>query len=203
MACGQSLAVSDALVPIGDGHTALSDDDRQDLIPTYIATRGELFDAEQRNIATALLRRAPTPMQLLNDAYLRVLHRSMFGDVWTWAGKYRRSDTNIGIEWSQIAVAIRTLTDDARMWVEHATYAPDELSVRFHHRLVSIHPFPNGNGRHGRVAADYLARGLGREPFSWGAGLVVDTDSLRTAYRTALERADGGAISQLLSFARN
>lgn len=193
----------DPLVPVGDGHTALSDEDRHGLIPTYISNRGELFDAEQRNITKAMLRRSPTVPQLLDDKYLRDLHRAMFDDVWEWAGRYRRSETNIGIAPPQIAPAVRNLVDDVRTWVEAATYTPDELAVRFHHRLVAIHPFPNGNGRHGRIAADYLIAALGGEPFSWGAGLAVDTDELRAAYRRALQRADGGEVADLLTFARS
>lgn len=193
----------DPLVPVGDGHTALSDEDRQSLIPTYIASRGELFDAEQRNISEALLRRPPVPSELLDDNYLRGLHRAMFGDVWKWAGTYRLRETNLGIDPSQIPTAVHDLTYDTRTWLEQHVYEPDELAVRFHHRLVFIHPFPNGNGRHGRVAADYLIRGLGREPFSWGAGLSVETEELRAAYIGALKRADLSEIADLLAFARS
>lgn len=196
------VEVTDPLVPVGDGHTELSEEDRLGLIPTYIATRGELFDAEQQNIAEALLRRRPTVVQLLDDKYLRDLHQAMFGHVWRWAGHYRRKDTNIGSDARQVSVQVRTLVDDVRAWVEYDTYERDELAVRFHHRLVTIHPFPNGNGRHGRVAADYLVTALGGEPFSWGAGLDVDTDNLRAAYRGALQRADAGDIANLLVFAR-
>ena len=103
---------------------------------------------------------------------------------------------------NRIPTAIRTLVDDGKAWVEYGTYEPDELAVRFHHRLVAIHPFPNDNGRHGRIAADYLIRSLGREPFSWGAGLDVDTYELRSAYRISLQGADGGDIAELLAFAR-
>ncbi|MEX2230221.1 MAG: mobile mystery protein B [Dehalococcoidia bacterium] len=193
----------DRLVPVGDGHTALSDEDRLGLIPTYIASRGELFDAEQRNISEALLRRSPTPSQLLDDKYLRDLHRAMFGEVWRWAGRYRQTEKNIGIAWVQIPAEVRNLTEDARVWVEDGTYEPDELAVRFHHRLVAIHPFANGNGRHGRVAADYLVRGLGHERFSWGTGVTVETEELRAAYIGALQRADLGEIAELLAFARS
>lgn len=189
-------------IPVGDGHTELSDEDRLGLIPTYIATRGELFDAEQRNIAQALLRRPPIVAKLLDDKFLRDLHKAMFDQVWDWAGRYRLRETNIGVAPNRIPTAIRTLVDDGKAWVEYGTYQPDELAVRFHHRLVAIHPFPNGNGRHGRIAADYLIRSLGREPFSWGAGLDVDTDELRSAYRISLQGADGGDIAELLAFAR-
>ena len=193
----------DPLLPVGDGHTALSEDDQRGLIPTYIASRGDLYEAEQRNIATALLRRAPSVAQLLDDAYLRGLHRAMFGDVWRWAGRYRTSETNIGIAFHRITEAVRILVEDARAWVEFGTYPPDEIGVRFHHRLVQIHPFPNGNGRHSRIAADYLTQALGGRPFTWGAGLDVNTDELRARYRDALTHADAGEIGDLIVFARS
>ncbi len=192
-----------ALLPVGDGHTELSEDDRVGLIPSFIATRGDLFAAEQRNIAVALLRRAPSVPDLLDDGYLRGLHRDLFGQVWEWAGRYRRFETNIGIDPKQISVAVRMLVHDVFVWVDNETYEPDELAVRFHHRLVAIHPFPNGNGRHGRVAAEYLAMALGRQRFGWGIGLDVDTEELRAIYSRALQRADAGDIDELLTFARS
>jgi len=200
---GWTVAVTDPLIPIGGGHTELTDEDRHGLIPTHIATRGDLFEAEQRNIIGALLRRRPTLAQILDDKYLRDLHRAMFGDVWKWAGTYRRRETSIGIDPIEIPGALRSLVDDARAWVDYETYEPDELAVRFHHRLVAIHPFPNGNGRLGRVAADFLVVALGRDRFTWGSGLDVETDELRRRYIHALQRADGHDISALLEFARS
>jgi Fic-DOC domain mobile mystery protein B len=196
--------VTDPLVPIGDGHTELTDDDREGLIPSYITTRGELNDAEQRNIVAATVRRRlPSADQLLDDKYLRDLHKAMLRDVWTWAGQYRKRETNIGVEPNSISVEVRTLTQDARAWIEHETYPPDEIAVRFHHRLVAIHPFANGNGRHSRITADYLVRALGQESFSWGANLDVSTDDLRTRYIAALHDADAGSMDALLAFARS
>ncbi len=193
----------DPLVPLGGGHTELSEEDRLGLIPTYIATRGELFDAEQRNIAQALLRRPPSVATLLDDAYLRHLHQAMFDQVWEWAGQYRIRETNIGIAFEQISSEIRNLVDDTRTWVEFGTYEQDEIAVRFHHRLVAIHAFPNGNGRHGRIAADYLVVSLNGEPLTWGVRLDADTDELRAAYLHALRRADDSDIERLLTFARS
>jgi len=193
---------ADPLVPVGEGRTALSEEDRYGLIPTWIATRGDLNDAEQHNITQALLRRPPTTDQLLDDAFLRSLHKRMFGQVWLWAGRYRRRETNIGVAPEQIAQAIRALTEDAKAWVEHAVYAPEEAAARFHHRLVATHPFPNGNGRFGRAAADYLVNALGATSFTWGAGLNLRTDDLRGKYLDALQRADRGDISGLMAFAR-
>ena len=198
----RSDGASDPILPAGDGHTELSEDDRVGLIPSYIATRGDLFVAEQRNIAVALLRRPPSVAALLDDRYIRRLHRDMFGQVWEWAGRYRRLETNMGIDPKQISVSVKMLVDDATAWVDTGTYEPDELAVRFHHRLVAVHPFPDGNGRHSRVAADYLAMALGRNRFGWGIGLDVDTEELRSVYRRALQRADAGEMEDLLTFAR-
>lgn len=193
----------DLSTPAGDGQTALPHEDMEGLIPTHIATRGDLFEAEQRNIAEALLRRPPPTAALLYDRYLRDLRKHMFGRVWTWAGKYRSNETNIGVNPAEISVAVRSLVDDARAWIEYGAYEPDESAVRFHHRLVAIHPFRNGNGRHGRVAADYLVMSLGRPRFTWGAGLDTDTTSLRLEYRTALQEADRGDVAHLLVFGRS
>jgi Fic-DOC domain mobile mystery protein B len=193
----------DPMVPVGDGHTSLAEEDRRGLIPSYISTRRELFEAEERNISKALLRRPPTVDQVLDDAYLRSLHHDMFGDVWDWAGHYRTRDTNIGVPFERIPGAVRALVLDARTWVEYETYPPDELAVRFHHRLVAIHPFPNGNGRHGRIATDYLIEGLGGEVFTWGAHSDKSIDELRRIYLAALYSADTGDEDGLLAFARS
>lgn len=192
----------DPLLPVGDGHTVLSDEDREGLIPTYITSRGELFDAEQRNISKAQLRRPPKLERFLDDKSLRDLHRVMFDDVWTWAGRYRTRETNFGIDPTGIPTAVRNLVADAKVWVEFSTFEPDELAVRFHHRLVFIHPFPNGNGRHGRMAADYLVRALGRHRFSWGADVLDGADEVRRNYHQALQKADRDDYADLVAFAR-
>lgn len=196
--------MSDPLLPVGDGHTQLGPDDQTGLRLTYVTTRGELNDAEQRSIAAALLhRRPPSWQELLDDVYLRALHKAMFGEVWTWAGKYRAKETNVGVDPVQIAVMVRELVADARVWAEFATFEADEIALRFHHRLVWIYPFANGNGRHGRVSADYLARALNRPPFSWGANRGGTTEALRHAYLEALRSADRDDPVPLIVFARS
>lgn len=104
----------------------------------------------------------------------------MFGDVWAWAGQLRQHETNIGLDPSQIPVAVRDLCDDTAAQIGSGSklaYSADELAVRFHHRLVLIHPFRNGNGRHARPATDLLVADLGAEPFTWGgAELTAPTD---------------------------
>jgi Fic-DOC domain mobile mystery protein B len=133
---------------------------------------------------------------LLDDKYLRDLHRAMFGDVWAWAGSYRRLETSIGIDPARIAVGVRDLVADTKIWAEHEE--PLCVAVRFHHRLVSIHPFPNGNGRHGRQAADYLMEALKQPPFTWGAvGGRGDVEGTRRRYLAALREADNGDLAPL------
>lgn len=194
--------------PLFDGddesNTPLTGEEREQLLPTYIAVRSELNEAEQVNIAQAMrwLARG-RGVNVLDDADLRLLHKRMFGDVWKWAGIYRTTPRNIGIEAYRIPMEVRQLTDDARYWVENETYPADELAIRFSHRLVSIHPFPNGNGRHSRISGDLLARKLGQAPFTWGRNTLADAGATRDAYVNALRTADGGDIQPLLEFARS
>lgn len=187
-----------------DANTPLTAEEREQLIPTYITLRSELNEAEQINIAQAnrwLGRMRKRDM--LDDAFLRDLHKRMFGEVWKWAGQYRLTPRNIGIEAYRISMEVRTLVDDVRFWVANATYAPDEIAVRFSHRLVSIHPFPNGNGRHSRMAGDLLAMQLGQPRFTWGSVNLVDAGQTRKAYVAALQAADAGDTDLLLAFARS
>ena len=193
--------------PLSDGedeaNTPLEAEEREQLIPTYITTRAELNEAEQVNItrASLWLRRARN-VDVLDDAFLRDLHKRMFGEVWKWAGQYRKTPRNIGIDAYRIPMAVRELVQDARYWVDNGTFPPDEVAIRFSHRLVSIHPFPNGNGRHSRLVADLLAMELGQPRFTWGRANLVDPGETRGAYVAALRAADGGEIEPLLAFAR-
>lgn len=193
--------------PLFDGddeaNTPLTAEEREQLIPTYISTRGELNEAEQVNITRAL-RWATRARDFdpFNDAQLRELHRRMFDDVWKWAGLYRTTLRNIGIEANRIPTEVRQLGDDARYWADNGVFPADECAVRFSHRLVSIHPFPNGNGRHSRIAADLLAVRLGRPVFSWGEANLIDAGETRKQYVAALQAADAGDIEPLLGFAR-
>lgn len=182
--------------------TPLTLDEMRGLIPAYIAYRRELNAAEQENIARAqdwafARNRDPLTVKFVLD-----LHGRMLGDVWRWAGKFRLSERNLGIAHWEIPIALRQLLDDAKAWIEYKTYPPDEVSVRFHHRLVQIHPFPNGNGRHSRLMADLLVMKLGRERFSWGSLNLQDAGGLRRRYIAALQAADHHDIGLLLAFAR-
>ncbi len=193
--------------PLFDGdddvNTPLTVEERGALLPSYITLRHELNEAEQVNIDAAQRWAESRRRDILDRAFLSELHRRMFGDVWSWAGQYRTTPRNIGVEAYRIVTEVQQSIDDARYWVENATYRPDEIAVRFSHRLVYIHPFPNGNGRFSRLVGDFLARQLGQPPFTWGRLSLVDAGETRARYVAALQAADNHDIGSLLRFARS
>lgn len=202
----------DALFAEPEGATPLDPEDAEQLIPTWVATRADLNAVEQANIGQAVVwassRSGPTTLgDLLAEPMMRELHARMFGDVWKWAGKYRKHDTNIGVYWPYIQTQVCDLIADVAAQtanVDAVPWSPDELAVRFHHRLVVVHPFPNGNGRHARLAADLLVSRLGRPTFTWGAEDLSSTGESRSSYLAALRHADGSSDYQpLVSFARS
>jgi Fic-DOC domain mobile mystery protein B len=191
------------------GATPLDPDEAEGLLHAHVATRAELDELEEANIQLGFawgVQRAVTRrrrVDVLSEPFLYELHRQMFGEVWSWAGDVRRSNKNIGVDWHIVRIEVRNLIEDARAWREEGIYTVDELAVRFHHRLVAIHPFANGNGRHARLMADLLALGAGRRSFSWGGGRLTTTSELRVSYINALREADRGNVAPLLAFARS
>ncbi|MEN8130391.1 MAG: mobile mystery protein B [Pseudomonadota bacterium] len=183
--------------------TPLTAEEREELIPSYITLRHELNDAEQANILDTEQWAFTRKRNVLSERFLTNLHKRMFGRVWRWAGKFRRTARNIGVDSYRIPLDLRQLLDDTCYWIENKTYEPDEIAARFHHRLVLIHPFPNGNGRHARLATDLLLAALGQPRFTWGSVNLVDAGKTRKAYVTALRAADGHDIAPLLEFVRS
>jgi Fic-DOC domain mobile mystery protein B len=189
------------------GQTPLDADEVEGLIPSWVATHEDLNRAEEENIVRATLwavGRRLAAQDILTENFIRQLHQRMFADVWRWAGTYRRTNKNIGVDHWQIVDQLGQLLGNAVYWAENSVYQRDELAVRFHHGLVAIHPFPNGNGRVSRELADLLVVSLGGERFSWGAELAGEEPAeARRLYIEALRAADGGAIEPLATFARS
>ncbi|MBU1192284.1 MAG: mobile mystery protein B [Gammaproteobacteria bacterium] len=195
--------MSDPLFEADDAATPLTMEEREALIPAYIALRRELNEAEQGNILEAEQWAFARKREVLSETFLKSLHKRMFGRVWRWAGCFRQTERNLGIDAYRIPTELRQLFDDCAFWIDNNTYSPDEIAARFHHRLVAIHPFPNGNGRHARLAADLLLVALDRPRFSWGRVSLVDASETRQAYVAALRAADGRDIDPLLAFVRS
>jgi Fic-DOC domain mobile mystery protein B len=194
--------MTDPLFEQDDAATPQSPEEREGLLPSYLTLRSELNEAEQANILEAEHWAFARKREVLDEQFLKSLHKRMFGRVWRWAGEFRLTERNIGVAPYRIPVELRQLLDDCRYWIKHGTYPPDEIAARFHHRLVWIHPFPNGNGRHARLATDLLLAWLGQPRFSWGRTSLVDAGDTRQAYVAALRAADDHDIRQLLEFVR-
>ena len=188
-----------------EGATPLDPSEAEGLRLTHITTRGELDRWEQDNILEAIVwLDATKPTKILNETFIRKLHQKMFCNIWNWAGSFRRSDKNLGGPWHQIPIELKKLCDDARLWIEIRSEPPDELAVCFHHRLVSIHPFPNGNGRHARLMTDLLLENLLKRPrFTWGSHDLSKANIVRSKYISALHAADKLDFQPLLDFVRS
>lgn len=186
-----------------DGATPVDPDEMEGLRFSHVSTRGELDQLEQANIVDGMawLKRQKSP-DVLTEGFASDLHKQLFGKVWKWAGSFRRTEKNIGVDPIQIAIQLRQLLDDARFWIENDTYPPKELAVRFHHKLVYIHLFPNGNGRHARIIADALLTKLMGEPeIDWAGGFKLEQmNERRDQYIAALRAADGHDYTGLLDF---
>lgn len=183
--------------------TPLTPEERRELIPAHITYRSELNEAEQGNIVRAQDWALSRRRDLLTEKFIVDLHRRMLGDVWRWAGHFRTTERNLGIPSHEIRVEVRQLLDDAKTWIAHGSYPPDEIAVRLHHRLVWIHPFPNGNGRHARLMADLLIMSMGGARFSWGRANLHAAGDIRRRYISALRAADAHDVGPLVTFARS
>lgn len=187
-----------------EGASPLDLDESEGLLLTHISTRAELDRWEQDNIIEALEWLDSTkPTNILDEQFIKKLHHMMFRNVWSWAGHFRCSDKNIGGPWYQISTSLKNMCDDTRYQIEHQTESSDELAIKFHHRLVWIHPFPNGNGRHARLMTDTLLENVLKCPkFTWGSGNLVKSGETRQRYIDALRSADRHNYELLRKFVR-
>jgi len=186
------------------GATPIDPDEAIGLIPAHLTLQRELNEYEEANILEAvdwlLARRRGDP---LDDRFIHVVHSRMFDRTWKWAGRARHSDKNLGVPWAEIATRLRQMLDDVRAQIQYRAYSPVEIAARYHHRLVSVHVFPNGNGRHARLMADLLLSDLAGQRFEWGRGSLTAASELRARYIAALRAADGGDYGPLLEFLKN
>ena len=189
------------------GQTPLDEDEKEGLLIKSISTRGELDEFEQQNIEKAVLwtlKRKFKSTDILSELFIKRLHKKMYGDVWKWAGTFRNTNKNIGADKLQIPVQLRNLLDDCSYWIETRSFNEDEIALRCKHRIVSIHCFPNGNGRHSRLLADIIIEHVFKKTaFSWGAGNLVKHNNAREEYLKAVKAADKGDYAPLINFARS
>ena len=189
------------------GQTPIDEDEKEGLLIETISTKGELDEFEQQNIEEAIqwvFGRKFKAMDVFTEKFICHLHRHMYSSVWSWAGEFRKTNKNLGIDKYQIPIELKVLCDDTLYWVTHNIYPPEEIAIRFKHRIVSIHCFANGNGRHSRLMGDIIIEKLfAGEVFSWGARDLSKISDARSIYLKAVKAADNGNITPLLEFARS
>ncbi len=189
-----------------EGQTPLDEEEKEGLLITTISTRGELDEFEQANIQQAIewtMKTRFSTEEILTEDFLLFVHRKMFGEVWKWAGKKRKTNKNIGVDKHFISVEVRKLIDDCRYWIANQTYSQDEIAIRFSHRIVKIHLFPNGNGRHSRLIGDIMISNIFKKPvFTWGRADLSKKNTLRKEYLEAIHLADIANYKSLIEFAR-
>ena len=190
-----------------EGQTPLAEEENEGLIVRAIENRKKLDEAEQRNIGNAIewsLRISSQLDEILSEEFIKRVHRKMFDDVWKWAGSYRTTNKNLGVDKFDIPVELRKVSDDCKYWIENKSFTADEIAVRFKHRVVIVHPFANGNGRHSRLIGDILVNKYFKQPvFSWGSKSMIKPNDTREKYLSALRKADNGNYEDLIVFAKS
>ena len=188
-----------------EGGTPLDPNEIEGLLLDHITTIEELNRWEQENIQSAiswLTQRRSS--EILNEEFICLLHEKMYGKVWQWAGSYRKTEKSIGVNHYKIPNELRSLLNDIQYWIENKTYSQDEIAYRFHHKLVLIHLFPNGNGRHARLMTEILQEEiLGQKPFTWGAEDLNKATQSRKKYIAALKAADNHDFTLIAGFVRS
>lgn len=183
-----------------DNSTPLTEEEKDGLKLKWITNRAELNELETKGIIDAEIWLLTNKKNILNENFIKMLHKKMFGNIWKWAGKFRTTERNIGVAPYQIQPNLKVLFDDINYWIDNKTFSHKEIAVRFHHRLVAIHPFVNGNGRISRIMADLLIRKFGLPKFSWGNYNLSEISEIRKKYVLALKLADKGDYSELINF---
>ena len=190
-----------------DGQTPIDEEEKEGLLIPTISTRGELDEFEQQNIEKAIQWSMGLTLKAekaFSEEFILMVHKRMYSDVWSWSGTLRKTEKNIGEKYWNIPVKLRYLLDDVRLWDVKNIYPPDEIAIRFKHRLVSIHCFPNGNGRHSRLMADIIIEKVYKLPvFTWGSESLGSDGTARATYLKALRSADKHDYLPLLAFARS
>jgi Fic-DOC domain mobile mystery protein B len=190
-----------------DGQTPLSEEEKEGLFIKSITTHRELDEFEQMNIEKAIewtITKKFKMEYLISEEFIKELHYKMFNDVWDWAGKFRLSEKNLGVKFHTIATSLKQLNDDCIFWIKNKTYNEDEIAIRYKHRLVNIHCFPNGNGRHSRLVADIIISQIfNKNIFTWNTANLVNKGEQRSNYLKAIREADKQNIKPLIHFARS
>ena len=184
-----------------DGNTPLDQNQIDGLLFSHVTTMGELDQLEDENIQKGLAWLNHYKGQFLSTDFTKKLHGKLFGDVWSWAGTFRKNDVNLSkVSSYDIQIELKKLFLDVETWIKYKSISWDEIPAQFHHRLVCIHPFPNGNGRISRIMTEYFEKKNNKPITSWSESLSNFPKKRRGDYIKALQEADRGNINQLIEF---
>jgi Fic-DOC domain mobile mystery protein B len=185
-----------------DGSTPLDHDQIKGIRFAHLTTMGELDELEDENIQRGLewLNHQKTK-DYLSIEFLCKLHEKLFGEVWKWAGKFRTVEVNISkYRHHDVRPQLHNFFEDIKLWISGGKMSWDEISAEMHHRLVTIHPFPNGNGRTTRIFTEYVQKRNQQQVTSWGSTRKIDQKKRRDDYIKALRLADIGDFRALIDF---
>jgi len=179
-------------------------EDASGLIPTHITTKEQLNEWEVNNILKAAERYLTKRLKrIITVDFIKKVHKDMFDDTWEWAGQFRKRDLSIGVDWHKIQVEVKKLADDIEFWGKgKSDLNIFEQSIRIHHRLVKIHPFLNGNGRHARMIADIFLYSCRHKMPIWPSHEIISSTDIRKRYINVLNKADKNDYRPLEKFTK-
>ncbi|MBT3984304.1 MAG: mobile mystery protein B [Bacteriovoracaceae bacterium] len=173
-----------------DGQTPVDESIRKDLIPDHINDMTELYESEIENIALGI-EWAKTTKKNHRDYFTWLeVHKHMFNDVWKFAGNTRKVELNNPdfLMPYEILPQLKDLQENLIFWLENKTFDDRELMARVHERLLTIHPFKDGNGRWARLLVNMICEKQNIEVPSWGKEIKED-DKRRSIYISAVKKA--------------
>ncbi len=180
--------------------------DLSHLLDKSIRTREQLNNAEAANILKPIVKylgaRPSKKLAPFDLNWFKQLHKEMFCDVWSFAGKFRREDLNMGIKWQNVQTELYKLEGDIAFWVENETFETLETAVRIHFQAVYIHPFSNGNGRWSRLLGNIFLKQNDHPLVVWPEETIGTESSIRGLYLAAVKKADTGDLSDLVDLHR-
>jgi Fic-DOC domain mobile mystery protein B len=196
--------MTDEITDQPEGATPL--DDISGLLRRDITTRGQLDEAETLNILGAVdwIERGRLRDVFTVDFYER-LHSRMYDDVWEWAGDLRSvtgARPNIGVPPEMVPIELgRVAMEFNWEWQNSDQTNLLPFIAKYHHALVWVHPFNNGNGRWSRLACDVVMKRLAKKPLITWATDTLNVDSgERSQYINALKMADDFDLAPLVEY---
>jgi fido (protein-threonine AMPylation protein) len=173
-----------------EGQTPIDESIRKELKPKHVQDMPELYELESENIALGISWSKSTSKSHLDYLTWLELHKHMLYDIWKFAGVIRMKElANPDFHMSfYIRPSLLDLERDLKTWIKF-NHPPQEMMARFHERLLTIHPFLDGNGRWSRVLTEFMCERLGFDQPTWGSKTISADEERRNKYIAAVKKA--------------